>query len=170
MNYWIIYGILSATFWGVYSIFSKILTSDKYLKIGTETSAIFMLLGIMIVFATYFIIKADLSTNFKVVASLLILIVLTFFLFCITKTGVILTPQIILFGLGQGVLWALGMVFTFLAFKSGAEAAKLVPLYNTNTLIAVLIGIIFLNEVPDEKIKIIAGGSLIVIGGILISN
>jgi len=170
MNYWIIYGILSATFWGIYTIFSKVLTSEKYLKVGTETSALFMLLGIMVVFASYFLIKANLETNLKIIASVLVLVVFIFFLFCITKTGIVLTPQIIFFGLGQGALWALGMVFTFLAFKSGAEAAKLVPLYNTNTLIAILIGIIFLNEVPDEKIKIIAGGSLIIIGGILISN
>jgi len=63
-------------------------------------------------------------------------------------------------------------VFAFLAFSAGAEVAKLVPIYNTNTLIAVILGLLLLHEVPavDERIKVIIGAILIVIGGILVSR
>ncbi len=86
--------------------------------------------------------------------------------------GVNLTIPVISFGLLQGALWALGMVFVFLAFSSGAEAAKLVPIYNTNTLIAVFLGIVFLHElpVPDERIKVVTGALMIIFGSILISR
>jgi len=172
MSNWLIYGLTSALFWGVYSIFSKIVTSDKYLKIQPDLSSLLMFAGISVVFLGYFLIKSPLDFNYKLLGIALLISIIGIVLFFVNKSGVNITWSVVLFGLGQGALWALGMVFTFLAFSSGAEAAKLVPIYNTNTLIAVLIGISFLHEVPapDERIKVISGAILIVLGGILVSK
>jgi uncharacterized membrane protein len=172
MSNWLIYGLTSALFWGTYSIFSKIVTSDKFLKIQPDLSSLLMFAGISIVFLGYFLIKSPLGLNYKLIGASLLALIIFIILFLLNKSGVNINWQVILFGFGQGALWALGMVFTFLAFSSGAEAAKLVPLYNTNTLIAVLIGLSFLHEVPaaDERIKVISGAILIVLGGILVSR
>jgi len=172
MSNWLIYGLMSALFWGVYSIFSKIVTSDKFLKIQPDLSSLLMFAGISIIFLGYFLIKSPLGFNYKLMGASLLALIIFIILFLLSKSGVNINWQVILFGFGQGALWALGMVFTFLAFSSGAEAAKLVPIYNTNTLIAVLIGLSFLHEVPapDERIKVISGAILIVLGGILVSK
>jgi len=172
MSNWLIYGLTSALFWGTYTIFSKIVTSDKFLKIQPDLSSLLMFTGISIVFIGYFFIKSSLGMNYKLIAIALLAAIIFILLFLVSKSGVVISWPVVLFGLGQGALWALGMVFTFLAFSSGAEAAKLVPLYNTNTLIAVLIGMAFLHEVPapDERIKVISGALLIVLGGILVSK
>ena len=108
----------------------------------------------------------------KVLGVILIFVIIVYSVFVLKEVGVSLTLPVISFGLLQGVLWALGMVFTLLAFSSGAEAARLVPIYNTNTLIAVFLGIVFLHELPapDERIKVITGALMIVVGSILISK
>ncbi|HOC53422.1 MAG TPA: hypothetical protein PK476_00275 [Candidatus Pacearchaeota archaeon] len=172
MPNWIMYGLTSALFWGVYSNFSKIVTSDKFLKIQSDLSSLLMLAGISIVFLGYFLIKSQIGFNYKLIVAILLIVIVSIMLFIVSKSGVDISWKVILFGLGQGALWSLGMIFTFLAFSSGAEAAKLVPIYNTNTLIAVLIGMSFLHEVPspDERLKIISGAVLIVLGGILVSK
>lgn len=70
-----------------------------------------------------------------------------------------------------GAVWALGMLFIILALKSGADVSKLAPIYNTNTLVAVMLGIVILHEIPAlaEQFKVIVGAILIILGGILIS-
>ena len=75
-------------------------------------------------------------------------------------------------GVSTGVLWALGMVFSFLAIGTGADISRLVPIYNCNTLIAVLLGIMVLHEMPDFAgiVKLIAGSVLIVLGGIIVAR
>jgi transporter family protein len=75
-------------------------------------------------------------------------------------------------GVSQGVLWALGMVFSLLAISAGGDISRLVPIFNCNTLIAVLLGIMVLQEIPDfaGMVKIIIGSLLIVAGGILVAR
>ena len=69
----------------------------------------------------------------------------------------------------SGCLWALGMIVAVLAISKGADISKLVPIYNTNTLIAVFIGILFLHEIPNDWFKVVSGAVLIVIGAVLVS-
>jgi len=75
------------------------------------------------------------------------------------------------FGVLAGVLWGVGLLFSIKALSSGAEASKLVPIYNTNTLIAVLLGILLLKELPAASaiLKVLAGALLILIGSVLVS-
>jgi len=142
---WLIYALLAALFWGTYIVISKMVTSDKYYGFSTNVASLLMLVGIGIVFVGYFLsAKPALPTN---------------------TNGILL-------GVLTGALWAGGMIFPFLALKSGADVSRLAPIYNTNTLIAVVLGIILLHEVPQaaSMIKVLLGAFLIVIGGILVSG
>ena len=173
MPTWLMYGLISSLFWGTYTVISKVVTSEKYLKIDSANASLLMLAGIVLIFLTFFLIKVNnLSIIMKGLGIILIFVIIVYSVFVLKEVGVSLTLPVISFGLLQGVLWALGMVFTLLAFSSGAEAARLVPIYNTNTLIAVFLGIVFLHELPapDERIKVITGALMIVVGSILISK
>jgi len=173
MPTWLMYGLISSLFWGTYTVISKVVTSEKYLKIDSANASLLMLAGIVLIFLTFFLIKVNnLSIIMKGLGIILIFVIIVYSVFVLKEVGVSLTLPVISFGLLQGILWALGMVFTLLAFSSGAEAARLVPIYNTNTLIAVFLGIVFLHELPapDERIKVITGALMIVVGSILISK
>ena len=73
-----------------------------------------------------------------------------------------------LFGLTWGV--ASGLVaYTLLNFS--VPISQLVPLYNMNTLVAVLLALLIFSEWKDlNVIKLISGSSLIVIGAIFVAN
>ena len=173
MPTWLIYGLISSVFWGTYAVTSKLVTSEKYLKVSSSNATLLMLAGIVIVFITYFLFKANtLSSLMKILGFVLLGVIITYIIFALKDSGLVLSPSILVFGILTGALWAAGMIFTFIAFSSGAEAAKLVPIYNTNTLIAVFLGIAMLHELPapDVRIKVITGAVLIVIGSILVSK
>lgn len=173
MPSWLIYGLTSSLFWGTYSIISKIVTSDKYLKVDSVHASLLMLSGISIAFLGYFLFKIpNLNLSMRIIAIGLMLAIFLF-VFCSLKQAEIITSfSVISLGLLSGALWAVGMIFTFLAFSAGAEAAKLVPIYNTNTLIAVFLGLMLLHEIPapDQRLKVVSGAILIVIGSILVSK
>ncbi len=92
--------------------------------------------------------------------------------FFLAKPSIQSDPMSITLAVIAGALWALGQLFVVLALSSNAPVAKLAPLYNTNTLVAVVLGIILLKELPSgtATIKVIAGAILIVAGGILVSG
>ena len=48
-----------------------------------------------------------------------------------------------------GMIWGLGFIAVAIALAQKADVARLAPIYNTNTILAVLMGIIFLHEIPD---------------------
>jgi len=79
--------------------------------------------------------------------------------------------QTIIWSLLAGLVWASGMFFAQKAISLGADIARLTPLYNTNTLIAVIIGFVVLKEWPKnqkQKFLIIAGAMLVVLGASLV--
>jgi uncharacterized membrane protein len=167
------YGLVSSVFWGTYAVISKIVTSEKYLKVQSTNASLLMFVGIMLVFFVFFLTKtSDLSNLMRIGGFALIALVITYVVFALKQTGVVITPSVLILGSLSGALWAAGMIFTFFAFSAGAEAAKLVPIYNTNTLIAVFLGIAMLHELPapDERIKVVTGAVLIVVGSILVSK
>jgi len=69
-----------------------------------------------------------------------------------------------------GLLWGSGTLFVFYALSHlKGSISTLAPLYNTNTLIAVLIGLIIFKEWTNLVVwKIILGAILIVLGSALI--
>lgn len=72
------------------------------------------------------------------------------------------------FGLTWGI--ATGLVaYTLLNFD--IPISQLVPLYNMNTLVAVLLALMIFSEWKDlHTIKLLAGSALIVAGAILVAN
>ncbi len=145
MQNWLIYGIMAAFFWGSYIVATKIAISEKYFGINHLYIAVFMLVGIAIVFIGNILYQGE-------------------FAFPENKLGIVV-------GVSAGVLWALGMSMSFIALEKGADVAKLAPIYNLNTLIAVVLGILFLHELPnkDELLRVLLGSVMIVIGAILVS-
>ena len=70
-----------------------------------------------------------------------------------------------------GAVWAVGMIAVAIAISQKADVARLAPIYNVNTILAALMGIIFLKEIPDvsQMIRVIGGAVLVVIGAIMVS-
>jgi uncharacterized membrane protein len=73
-----------------------------------------------------------------------------------------------MFGLTWGI--ASGLVaYSLLNFS--VPISQLVPLYNMNTLVAVLLALLIFSEWRDlNTIKLISGSVLIVIGAIFVAN
>ncbi len=71
-----------------------------------------------------------------------------------------------------GLLWGLGSAFVTLGLlKYQAPLSKLVPLYNMNTLITVLLAlIIFLEWQTVDPVKLSMGAILVIVGGLLVSG
>jgi len=145
MQTWLIYGILTSIFWGCYILASKVATSEKYFGLKSSHVSLLMLIGIAIVVTANLIYEGKSP-------------------FPKSKLG-------IGFAVLAGILWALGITFSLKALNAGADVSKLTPIYNTNTLIAVILGIILLKEIPaaNQMIKVVLGAICIVIGAILVS-
>lgn len=148
MRIWLAYGLLATVCWGSYIVVAKLATHSDYCNLPPRKSVILMTIGIAIVLTVYGLLVApgdapDTSP---------------------------LDGRSVLAGTGAGLLWALGMVFALLALQAGAEVSRLVPLYNCNTLVAVLLGIVFLREVPNraELPQVVCGALLVVGGGVLL--
>ncbi len=146
MKPWIIYSLLSMVTWGSYIVAAKITTAPKYCGLSPRLSSMLMYGGIGLTFLFYWLWSGS--------------------------EGKSLTTGSTVSGISTGVLWGLGMLFSFLAIETGADVSRLVPIYNCNTLIAVLLGILVLREIGDASqiIRILVGSVLIVVGGVLVSR
>lgn len=147
---WITWGMIASLVWGIYAILLKVATSPQYYDIDPFSAFFAMSLGILATSSSILVIAGKGRRGFPRIKS---------------KGG--------LAALFSGILWSIGMISIIYAFsKWGASVAPLVPLYNTNTLVAVLLGIILLGEVPKRRLSIILtilGAVLIVIGGSIVT-
>lgn len=146
MKIWLVYALLSMVAWGSYIVAAKVTTSPKYYGLSPRLSSMLMFAGIGLIFLFYWLWPSG--------------------------KGKELTIGSTVSGVSTGVLWGLGMLFSFLAIETGANVSRLVPIYNCNTLIAVLLGILVLRELGDASqiIRILIGSVLIVVGGVLVSR
>ncbi len=72
----------------------------------------------------------------------------------------------------SGLVWAVatGLILVAMGVYE-APIAKLAPLFNMNTLVAVLLGLIFLKEGQSVQTwKLLTGAVLIILGGTLVST
>lgn len=71
-----------------------------------------------------------------------------------------------------GITWAIAAGFIALALaRYGVPVSKLAPLYNMNTLVTVLIGILLLAEWKDvQPVKLLLGSCFVVLGGLIVAN
>lgn len=74
-------------------------------------------------------------------------------------------------GLAAGLAWAVGTGFVSLALaKWGVPISKLNPIYNTNTLITVVMGLIIFSEWKQANpLPLLGGAVLILVGSLLVS-
>ncbi|MEK6828049.1 MAG: GRP family sugar transporter, partial [Nanoarchaeota archaeon] len=98
-------------------------------------------------------------------------VILIFGLFLLFKPGFEFEWKSSGLALIAGIVWALGFLAVAVAIAQKADIARLAPIYSTNTILAVLLGIFFLKEIPNTSqiYRIIAGAVLIVIGLVLAS-
>jgi uncharacterized membrane protein len=74
--------------------------------------------------------------------------------------------------LGAGILWAAGTGLVSLAMERyGVPVSKLNPIYNTNTLLAVLLGLVLFSEWRQVEVpKLLLGALLILAGSLLVAR
>lgn len=142
MEGWILYGVLAAAIWGIYVVLLKVATYKLY----PSLAFVIMTLGIMVTLAVAFPWRSN---------------------------GINLFTPGALLALLAGLLWGGGMAFVTRALWLPATAvSRLAPLYNVNTLVATILGILALQEIPQpSKVFIVVlGALLVVVGGYLVTR
>lgn len=142
---WLLLGLAAAFFYGAAAVMSKVVIGDKFLAINPKAAALLMFLGSAIVIG---------------------------FFFLSSPTKIPTQPVLIGAGLLYGILLTIGNVLVYIALEKKANIAQLAPIYNINTLIAVVLGIFLLSEIPNQSqaVKILIGAILITIGAVLVSG
>lgn len=145
MENWLLYGIITSLFFGITLAVYKI-GINKGEGMNPFLGGLIYTGAIFLVFALVFIFQRPSIGK-------------------LNWTGIIIVFI-------AGVVWALGNLFLVLAMSRGADVSRIAPIINTNTLVAVLVGIIFLKEIPSgiAMIKVIFGSLLIIIGAIFVSS
>ncbi len=139
---WVFYGLFASLFFGLNVIVYKIAAVNGGLN--PFYAGVFFAAGIFITALVAYLLKfSPPTTDFKWLGLALI----------------------------AGVIWGIGFVLTAVAISNHADVAKLAPLYNTNTLVAVLLGVILLKEIPSAASvwRVILGAVLVVAGSVLVS-
>ena len=141
MENWIIYGLVASLCFAVQTVLYKF-AFQKGSSTPYYASFIFAI-GIIVTFAVFMLFNQEFKFEWKSGSLLLV----------------------------SGIIWAVGFLAVAIAIAQKADIARLAPIYNTNTLLAVILGIIFLKELPDKSqmFRVISGAVLIVIGSILVS-
>ena len=77
------------------------------------------------------------------------------------------------FALLAAVLFVVGSLFITLGYRKGADASSFVALFNTNTLVATILGLVLLKEFATLTgigiVKVLIGAILVVAGGVLVT-
>lgn len=141
MESWIFYGIVAAIFFGINTVIFKIAIQKGNLNAGY--ASLFFGIGVVITFLAYYFSSPNWQFEWKS-----------------TSIAVI-----------AGVIWAVGFLAIAVAIANKGNVAQLAPIYNANTIIAVILGIFLLKEIPNmsQMIRIIIGAVLIVAGAVLVS-
>lgn len=141
MPNWLVYGIIAAICFGLNTVIYK----AAYQKGGFSPyyGSLIFGLGIVLIFGLFFLFRPSFEFEWK-------------------SSGLALLA---------GLIWGLGFLAIAAAIAQKADVARLAPIYNANTVLAVLLGIIFLHEIPDasQMFRVIAGAVLIVTGSVLVS-
>lgn len=83
-----------------------------------------------------------------------------------------LTPAAGFFAALSGIVWGIATCLVAIAYsRFKMPVSKLVPLFNTNTLVAVVLGLLIFSEWKTINCpKLLIGTLLVVVGGILVTN
>lgn len=141
---WIVYGISASLAWGAYALLLKWSTSPEYYGTNLFVAFVALSVGILLVSGVIFTKERKRQTS-------------------LSKRG-------LLYALLSGVVWSVGLLAVIYALSNlQTPVARLVPLYNTNTLVVVFLGMFVLHEVPRKRWLVISGAVLIVAGGTLVA-
>lgn len=90
--------------------------------------------------------------------------------FCSQDKTFPVRPAVIAWSIG--VLWSLAMALIAVSLgRYGTPISKLVPLYNTNTLVAMALALAVFSEWKEVALgRLLLGAILIVMGGLLVSR
>jgi len=134
-------GFLPAILFGVSAIFLKVVN-----RAGTGMGPFLMGIGL-----TIFIMGA---------------------LFACWDRDLAVTNRSIMYLVAFGIMWSLSMASVAIAIKRyNGQISQLVPIYNMNTLVTVVIGLIALAEWRNvHPVKLLVASVLICVGGVLAAN
>lgn len=141
MQSWIIYGLIAAFFFALNTIIYKV--AQQKGNFSPHYGILMFGTGIFIVSTIFFLFNPGFQFDWK-------------------PGGLAMVA---------GAVWAIGMIAVAVAISQKADVARLAPIYNINTILTVLMGIIFLKEIPDvsQMIRVIGGAVLIVVGAVMVS-
>lgn len=145
MQRWLILAFLAAIFWGGNAVLVKLAVGKEHLGLEGSRANFFVALGILLTMAVY-----DRLTPVPFSSEQIPAYALSF---------------------AVGIVWALGNIFAFAAIRAGGAMSQVVPIYNTNTLIAVVLCLWLLKEIPAgiQLVRVVIGAVLITLGAILVS-
>lgn len=167
---WVIYGVIAILMWGIYIVLLKQAVSPQYYGMEPSAAFLMMTLGIIVTSLITFLVERGSRRNFSKSG----LLVASLWPFIKPKEFRLNSFLAGLIALISGVLWGIAMVFVIHALSDlRAPVAKLTPLYNTNTLIAVFLGLGFLAEGRNLRLKgillIVFGAICVMAGGWLVT-
>lgn len=138
----IIGGFLPAAIYGLVNIIAKVVAKDSLM-----TPGLYLVLG---------------GIGVTIAGAL--------FFFVIPQRG-LPANSTIMYALGFGFLWAFGSGLVLIALmRFGTPLSKLVPLYNLNTLVAVLLSLVLFAEWQQVSIvKLLLGTVFVVVGATLVA-
>ena len=141
MQNWVVYGLIAAVFFALNTIIYKV--AQQKGNFSPYYGTFMFGVGAILIFGIFLFFNQSFEFEWK-------------------SSGLALI---------SGIVWGIGFLAVAIAIAQKADVARLAPIYNTNTLLVVIMGIIFLHELPDktQMFRVIAGAILIVAGAILVS-
>lgn len=93
-------------------------------------------------------------------------------IYCLVTADRAISALSSLYGVATGVLWAVGTALIVLAVtRFGASISQLAPLYNMNTLVVVVLGLLVFSEWKQvQPVPLLIGAGLIVFGAVLVAR
>src|SRR3989339_241576 len=126
MEQWLILSLIAAACWGIYNFVIKVIVGRDFLNSGVKTAILFIVIGILITFAAYFILSRQ---AFSISA---------------------VNSKAALFGIFLGFVWGIGTIVFLRSLSNGADVSRMAPIFNLSILLPVAFGIILLGELPDK--------------------
>ncbi|MFH1055658.1 MAG: GRP family sugar transporter [Candidatus Altiarchaeota archaeon] len=147
MEDWLALGLAAAFSYSISGLMAKVVLDKRYLGLDGPTAALLVMVGVIVGFTSFYLILAGPKIP------------------QLTVTNAAA-------GIAVGFFWALGSILVYYGLIKGADVSRMAPIYNMNTLLVVLGGIILLKELPDRTAmaRVMVGAVLIVVGGILVSG
>lgn len=139
MESWLLYSLIAMFSFGIYNFLLKVSVDSRFGGPNPTTSVLSISLAIFLSTLAY-----GIYTNAVQIPS---------------KPGILVILLLV------GVMWTIGTVASALAFQKG-NASQVMPILNANTLLVVVLSLVFLGEATSLQyvIKIVAGTVLILAG------